>query len=74
MVGSLLQKMSDHGIYADASLKNQHNIINQYRIAGVHHKERTPVPSVNQVLGVVHVICDTLKRALEAATVESAGD
>lgn len=65
MVGGLLKQIADMGLYADGSLNNTFNIINQQRICGVHHKEKVPVPSEDQALGVAHHTCDTVMRVLE---------
>ena len=63
MVGRLLQEIETAGIYLDKSLKNTFNIIKEQRNCGIHHNEGVPIPSRNQVLGVIHHVCDTVERA-----------
>lgn len=62
MVGALLGKINNAGIYLDSSLKNICNIINQQRIIGVHKKEKVPIPSQENVYMVVYAVIDTVKR------------
>ena len=66
MVGGLLKHVAEVGLYVDGSLNNTFNIINQPSVyVASHHKEKVPVPSEDQTLGVVHHTCDTVTRVLE---------
>ena len=64
MLGSLLGAAENTDTYLDPSLKNCSNIINQQRIAGVHAKERVPIPSKNQALMVLHATLDVVDRCV----------
>lgn len=64
MVGTLLSKMEEGGIYVDPAMKNVWNIINKQRIVGVHAKEAAPIPSREQAIMVAYAVIDTLKRRL----------
>jgi hypothetical protein len=65
MVGRLLTTYDDQMIYLDPTLKNQMNILNIHRIAGVHFKERAEVPSCDQAVAAVLVLIDTVTRCLK---------
>ncbi len=65
MVGKLLKLTQEHGIYTDPGLNNCFNVINKHRISSVHAQDRVPIPSTNQVLMVIHAICDAVDRCLQ---------
>lgn len=68
MVGKLLGAYNDNSIYLDTTLKNQLNILNSYRIAGVHIKEEQKIPSEQQVLSLILMLCDCLNRSLKLSS------
>jgi len=64
MVGRLLKLYEENDIYLDVTLKNQLNILNSYRISGVHVRANTEIPSTEQVLSLSLLLCDCLNRSI----------
>jgi len=64
MVGRLLKLFEENDVYLDETLKNQLNILNSYRISGVHVRAKTEIPSTEQVLSLALLLCDCLNRSV----------
>lgn len=62
MVGQLISKITQSGIYLDPSLESVWQIVNQQRIIAVHAKAMSPVPSREQAFMVSFAVIDLLKR------------
>jgi len=62
MVGKLLAEHDALGEYSDPALKNVWNIINNQRITGVHAKEKTRIPSDNEVFMVIYALSSAIER------------
>lgn len=74
MVGNLLRKYQEESIYLDTTLKNQLNILNSYRVMGVHIKSEHKIPSEEQILSLVLMLCDCLHRSLQLNSEEPHDD
>lgn len=62
MVGQLISKITQSGIYLDPSLESVWQIVNQQRIIAVHTKAMSPIPSREQAFMVSFAVIDLLKR------------
>ena len=61
-LGTLIAKLSEHGVKLDPGLPNQIHLINQVRVFSVHTKKESFSPSKNQAEAIVLYTLDILDK------------
>jgi hypothetical protein len=61
-LGTLIAKLSEHGVKLDPGLPNQIHLINQIRVFSVHTKKETFTPSKTQAEAIVLYTLDILDK------------